>query len=491
MPEEIMVQDGLAPYHFAGMVYNPSKSALNSQAQRLLLIGRYEPKEGEAPGEGLQQITSLNKIAEIYPNSESEIVKMLKASFEANPMVERYAIAVTDKDSIKPSWEFSFSETGEEIKDGSLLLGICGLDPINVEFKASEFAEKEGENEVNKTEVLIAKIKKTLDRIKDLGYKTEQKESKLTLTCSRYIDNGNHLSLGVELDVPGFSVKRTAFKAGFKASRSLSEALSKLPEMQFTQIASSFNSKEDIILANEELERRWGPTLQLDGHYFTAIHGSVNKIKETYSDNGNVLDELKHVTVMGVSDSNDSSAVWAASLAAVNSLYALKPYLPYHSLPLPGVTAPETEYTLAQRDMLLKLGISTHVVESGKAKIDRLVSMHSKDWSYRDLNKKQILSYLRYDFVKFLKSMYPRSALSKDDTQADGDVATPKSARDLAIARHMRWKQEKFVQDPDGDFKNNVDVRVDENNGETLRFFLPVQLMGQMRRTVTTIAFTP
>ena len=163
MPEEIMVQDGLAPYHFAGMVYNPSKSALNSQTQRLLLIGRYEPKEGEAPGEGLQQMTSLNKIAEIYPNSDSEIVKMLKASFEANPMVERYAIAVTDKDSVKPSWEFSFSETGEEIKDGSLLLGICGLDPINVEFKASEFSEKEGEDEANKTEVLITKIKKTLD----------------------------------------------------------------------------------------------------------------------------------------------------------------------------------------------------------------------------------------------------------------------------------------------------------------------------------------
>ena len=145
----------------------------------------------------------------------------------------------------------------------------------------------------------------------------------------------------------------------------------------------------------------------------------------------------------------------------------------------------------SQRNILLKSGISTHFVEGKTVKIDRLVSMYSKDSSYRDLNKKQILSYLRYDFVKFLKSMYPRHALSQDESQADGDVATPKSARDLAIARHLRWKKEKYVQDPDAEFKNLVRVWVDENNGETLRFYLPVQLMGQLRRTITTIAFTP
>ena len=59
MPSEITVQDGLAPYHFAGMVYNPSKGALNKQAQRLLVIGRYKPNKNEVPKEGLQQVTSL------------------------------------------------------------------------------------------------------------------------------------------------------------------------------------------------------------------------------------------------------------------------------------------------------------------------------------------------------------------------------------------------------------------------------------------------
>ena len=244
------------------------------------------------------------------------------------------------------------------------------------------------------------------------------------------------------------------------------------------------------------MSERWNHTLQIDGHYFTAVGGDVAAIKTRYSEGEKLaLTELAHVSVMAISDSQLDPAIWAASLAAVNAKYVSKPYLPYTSLEIPLPRSvhvlPATEYKLAERNLLLRYGISTHVVESGKAKIDRLVTMHSKDPSYRDLNKKQILSHLRYDFVKFLKTMFPRSALSKENTQADGEVVTPKSARDLAIARHMKWKKEKYVQDPEASFKNLVNVRVDENDGETLRFFLPVQLMGQLRRTITTIAFTP
>ncbi|MFK7825836.1 MAG: hypothetical protein AB8G05_16910 [Oligoflexales bacterium] len=46
------------------------------------------------------------------------------------------------------------------------------------------------------------------------------------------------------------------------------------------------------------------------------------------------------------------------------------------------------------------------------------------------------------------------------------------------------------MQDPNGYFKNLANVKVDEN-GETLRFYLPKQLMGQLRRTIASIVFTP
>lgn len=496
MPEEITVQDGLAPYHFAGMVFNPSKGALNKQTQRLLVVGRYEGISAEPPKEGLQQITSSNKLAEYYPNKDSQIVKMLEAVFAANPMVECYAIAITDTSSTKPSWEFTFSKSEEKISDGDLILGICGLDPITVKYEESEFISEDGKIREDALGVLTKKLIDALGELADLNYDVSLQDGLLSLTYKGYVNNSNQLSLGIELKVPGFKVERSAFRSGSRSTQSIQQALEQLPEIQFTQIAGEFSSISDLKKINDELSKRWDHTLQIDGHYFTAVGGDVTAIKARYTEGEKLaLTELAHVTVMAISDSQLDPAVWAASLAAVNAKYVSKPYLPYTSLeiPLPRRlhALPATEYKLAERNLLLRYGISTHVVESGKAKIDRLVTMHSKDPSYRDLNKKQILSHLRFDFVKFLKTMFPRSALSKDDTQADGDVVTPKSARDLAIARHMKWKKEKYVQDPEGSFKNLVNVRVDENDGETLRFFLPVQLMGQLRRTITTIAFTP
>ena len=492
MPSEITVQDGLAPYHFAGMVYNPSKGALNKQAQRLLVIGRYKPNKNEVPKEGLQQVTSLSRIADIYPNSESQIVKMLEAVFEANPMVECYALAITDMDSTKPSWEFTFSKSEENPGKGELVLGICGLDPIIVKYEESEFKSEDGNYHEKTLEILSQRLKEALDANQDLHYDVNLRGATLTLTHKNIVHNSHQLSRGIELKVPGFKVERTAFRRGHISTKSIQQAIDELPEMQFTQIAAEFNSVADLKKINKELEKRWGPTLQMDGHYFTAVSGKVTGIKTTYSN----LNELPHVTVLAIGDSQLDPAVWAASLAAVNAKYVSKPYLPYSSLEIPlpldvPDALPKAEYKLSERNQLLAAGISTHIVESGKAKIDRLVTMHSKDKSYRYLNKKQILSYLRYDFVKFLKTMFPRSGLSRDNTQADGDIVTPKSARDLAIARHNRWKQEKYVQDPDGSFKNLINVRVDENDGEALRFFLPVQLMGQLRRAITTIAFTP
>ena len=277
---------------------------------------------------------------------------------------------------------------------------------------------------------------------------------------------------------------------GIAAIGDIADVIAALPpDIQFTQIASGFNEPEDIKMLDDELTDRWGNIRQIDGHLFVAASGSVSDVKTKYTTD---KAKLYNVSIMATSDSGTEPAVWAATLAAVNAAYAHKPYLPYQSLPLGKmVEAPATQFDLAERGQLLDVGISTHRIVGDKVQIDRIVTYYTDDKAYRDLNKKQILSFLRYDFVKFLKQMYPRHALSNDETQSDGDVATPMSARDLVIARHNQWKNKKFVQDPDKKFKKLVWVKIDEESNDTLRFYLPVLLMGQLRRTVTTIAYTP
>ena len=268
--------------------------------------------------------------------------------------------------------------------------------------------------------------------------------------------------------------------------QNLIDLLKEMPEEQYTQIACSFadNFLTDI---DTEMDKRWGSVRQIDGHFFVSIKGTKQELEASLGGQEN----LKHINIISSYDSTSPAHVWAAVLAATVAKYAHKPYLPYHSIPLEGVDPPTNEPRLEERNQLLEQGISTFRVEGKKVVIDRLVNFWTKDKSYQDLNKKMILSYLRYDFVQFLKQMYPRHALSNDESQADGDVATPKSARDLAIARHLRWKKEKYVQDPGEEFKKLVEVKINENDGETMEFYLPVKLMGQYRRSEVTIAFTP
>lgn len=270
-----------------------------------------------------------------------------------------------------------------------------------------------------------------------------------------------------------------AVEGGFR------ERLRSLPEMSFSQIACSLRGDE-LSALNEEMEERWGSVRQIDGHVFVAEEGTADDVEERYKKRK----DYRQLTIMPCSDSATPHFIWAAVLAATVAKYGHKPQLPYHGIELRGVKAPVTEFRLATRNQLLSKGFSTFRVEGERVVIDRLVTFWTKDRSYRDLSKKMLLSYLRYDFVNFLKETYPRHALSGDESQADGDVATPKSARDLAIARHIRWKQEKYVQDPENEFKKLVDVRIDPDDGESLIFYLPVRLMGQYRRSVVTIAFS-
>ena len=230
MPSEITVQEGLAPYHFAGMVFNPSKGSLNKQTQRLLVIGRYEQGEIAKPSkEGLQQITSSIQISDYYPNKDSQISKMLEAVFKANPMVECYAIAISDSESSKPSWDFSFSNTEEKPGNGELILGVCGLDPIIVKYEESEFQSDDGKFVQDTLAILTDKLKASLDMAENLDYDISLESGRLTLTHKDYVNNSNQLSLGIELRVPGFKVERSAFKRGNRSTQNIQQALNQLP----------------------------------------------------------------------------------------------------------------------------------------------------------------------------------------------------------------------------------------------------------------------
>ncbi len=501
MPGEIHVNPGLVPYHFAGMVPNPSADTLTIQPQTILIIGAHETGVAAT---GVQPVNSYDEIERLYKplngdKTESTIVKMLKAAFDINPMIPKFAIAVSgDVNPVKARWDFTFELSTIPTAPGSIVFGVCGSEPVKIEFKPEDFSDPHADPEADPPvlterdypiKALSEKIRAALAGEVLHKVSVSQDGRVLSLESRSFNTMSNEMAVGIKSQLPGLKIN-SQFTPGVAAVGDMDAVIAALPyDQQFTQIASSFNEPEEIKTLDDELQSRWNDTRQIDGHLFVADRGTVSELRKKYSE-----DSAKkfHVTIMATSDSETEPAVWAATVAAVNASHAYRPYLPYSSLPLGRkIQAPLTRYTLAEKDQLLKAGISTHRVVGGAVQIERIVTYYTDDKAYQDLNKKQILSFLRYDFIRFLKDHYPRHALSADETQADGDVATPMSARDLVIARHNAWKNRKYVQDPGKEFKKLIRVKIDEEANDTLRFYLPVQLMGQLRRTITTLAYTP
>ena len=276
----------------------------------------------------------------------------------------------------------------------------------------------------------------------------------------------------------------------------ISQTIKAIPERQFTQIATSAEDPASLKSFDEYLEIMWGYAKQLDGHLFAASKKSVSDVIKTYSsdpeaESPQTIMNHKHVTLMHAEGSKSEHFEWAASLAATVARYAWPPYKPFQTLPLLGLAALDRGPGLDDKNKLLKNGISTFYVDAGEVKIDRLVSTCRlkngvKDDSYRDLSKKMILSYLRYDILAYLKKAFPRHGLAREGLY-EGDVVSPESIRPQIIARYKSWVRENLVQQSK-EFERNLKIEV-RPNGETVDMMLPVLLMGQLRSTVTTISF--
>ena len=467
----------LAPNIYAGFVPDRSNSELNAYPQRILVIGTVPPTS-RAP-DGVHEVSDSADIDTVYGEG-SDLAEMLHAAFDVAKFIPIFALAIKGGASVKAAWEFRFSKSAA-IKDGEVVVGCCSRQPYKVSLKVAQLVQEGSDSGKLACEAVASALREATE----FPYSVSTSGSSLVLEEPSLSANSNPMHLGIESHVPGLEVKRTRFVPGVYVPGDIKALLDQLPQEQYTQVALGASDPQSIQAIDDVLEERWGSVEQLDGHCFVALPGNLEKVLSSYAQ----LSNLKHVTIMPTSDSTTPAHVWAAVLAGVNAKYVSKPYLPYTGLLLPGVEAPRNPFTLQNRNRLLQEGLSTFTADGKRVRIGRLVSYYTEDNSYRDVNKKQILSYLRFDLVKYLRAKLKRTALSLDESQADEEVTTPKSMCNEIIARHLMWKKGKYVQDPDGSFKDRVQVYADSQDGEWFKVAVPVFTMRQLRGMVLTFAF--
>ncbi len=244
-----------------------------------------------------------------------------------------------------------------------------------------------------------------------------------------------------------------------------------------------------------ELDDRFGPVRQIDGHAFFGL-------RETFA-NAITLGSGRNSAQLSIRPANGSPSSpweWAAAAAAVVARYGKQdPARPFQTLPLVGIQAPPitSRFTLLERDQLLRNGMSTFTVAAdGTVAIEREITTYqtnpagAPDTAFLDVNTKLTLSYLRYDARNRFKLRFPRHKLADDGTRfgAGQAILTPKIARAELLGYFRQWEELGLVEGFD-QFKADLIVERSSTDPNRLDIMMPPDLVNQLRVVGASIRF--
>ncbi len=238
-----------------------------------------------------------------------------------------------------------------------------------------------------------------------------------------------------------------------------------------------------------ELDRRFGPLLQEDGHAYTCVSGSVG----TLASYGNALD-TPHLTCPGGCGSNYPTpnyvrtAVWSAIAAYY---LAIDPARPLQTLTLTGVLAPAVadRFTFTDRNTLLHDGIATEKVASdGTVAIERAVTTYKldasglADESYLDTETMSLIAYLRWSWRVRMSQKFPRMKLADDGTTypAGQAIVTPSIIGKEQIAWFIQMMNAGLVEDL-AQFKADQKVVRNASDASRVDTLIPAHLVSGLR----------
>lgn len=294
----------------------------------------------------------------------------------------------------------------------------------------------------------------------------------------------------------GITLTITAMSGG-TGDPSIATGLAAIGSTQYNTVIMCFNDDTNVGLIETELDTRWGPLYQNDGHCHIAKRGTVGTLNTWAGSRNN-----PHLTAWAQENSGIPNPSWEmATVGGTTAAYylAIDPARPLQTLTLVGIKAAPAEkrFTRSERNNLLSYGIATSIVDAGgNVVIERAVTTYTLnassivDPSYRDIETMFTLSYLRYTVRARISQKFPRYKLADDGTQFPPGqaIVTPKIVRAELIALFRDWEDAGLVEDID-QFK--ADLLVERNGTDVNRVdvLLPPNLVNQFKVFAAQIQF--
>ena len=449
---------------------------LSILSPRVLIIGQ-KLAAGTAPANSMRLISDIAQVDALYGRG-SQLAAMCRAFRRGNTTTDLWAMCVADAGAgVAATGTVTFAGTATAA--GTLTLYVGG--------RRIRTAVTNGMAAAALATAVAAAVNADLDAAVTATAAT----SVVTLTARHKGLSGNDLDVRVNYysdDATPAGVTATVVAMASGATNpDIAPALAAVGDEWVTDFVVPWNDAANLTLLQDDLVSRFGPLRMIDAHCWRAINGAHAALVTAGG-----LRNCPHISVSGWAGSPTPPWEIAATLAGVAvAALAIDPARPVQTLALPGVMAPAIadRFTRAQRDTLLRNGISTLVVDAGgNVVIERVVTEYRQtasgaaDVSFLNVETVKTVTYLRYDTRTFFQRKYPRHKLADDGTRfgPGQPVMTPKLARAELAARFDQWEEAGLVQDRAAFLAGLVTERSGTDR-DRLNALIPPTVVNQLR----------
>lgn len=321
--------------------------------------------------------------------------------------------------------------------------------------------------------------------------------AKINLTARHKGEGGNGIDLRInyyadEFLPAGMTVTFTAMSGG-TGNPDISAVFDVIADDWYTDFGIAYSDSANLAVIEEELNARFGPLQQRDGHACIGLSGTHGALITKGSARNN-----PHVSMIGAKAAPNPPYEWAAALAAIVAYEGKQdPARPLQTVEMLGILPPKSEdrFTLLERDLLLRNGISTFAVDAGGlVRVERIITTYREnplgalDVSFLDIETLKTITYLRFDLRNHLSLMFPRFKIADDGTKFSraSNVTTPSRIRATIIARFLLWEQAGLVENVE-QFKDDLIVERDANDTSRVNTLVAPDLINGLRQLANLI----
>ncbi len=277
----------------------------------------------------------------------------------------------------------------------------------------------------------------------------------------------------------------------------LDDAWAVIANDQFHYVIQPANDATNLTSIEGELEDRFLPLNDLQGHGFTGARNTHTLLANL----GNGRNS-PHNTIIGAAGFPQLPEEWASALGAVAAWNLnIDPARPLHFLKLKGLLPPKIEdrFSRAERDLHLYDGIATHIVDTGgNVLIERCITTYQKtalntlDPTFLDVQTVATLGEIRYQYKAKMERIFliPRFKLA-DDTfpvTPGSKVATPSIVKMEIISLFTLLRDRGIIENLD-QFIDELIVERDITDRNRINCLLPADLINQFRILASVLQF--